>query len=178
MAAGAGVCSRTGTGGQMSLRTILLFAASPSSICPIRGPGQATRPRSASSDSDGGRRCVPAYRDAAIPRVPRKNDPRDPWLASDNYEVDYQAFTSDEEDTDALGAPVPRRMRREPVDASQGNPPRVQIMIRNVYEMSQLLELGGSESGDARRDETGAGHGRAGCGNSQGRNDLGASSGV
>jgi hypothetical protein len=71
-----------------------------------------------------------------------KQDPRDPYLASDNYDVDHTAFISTKKTLIRLS-----KLTRYPCDVNlwmpiPTDPPRVQIVIRNVHEMSQFWEWG------------------------------------
>ncbi len=71
-----------------------------------------------------------------------KEDPRDRWAASDNYDVDHEAFIRTKKTLMRLS-----RLTRYPCDVNlwmpiAGNPARVQIMIRQVNEMSQFWTWG------------------------------------
>jgi hypothetical protein len=72
----------------------------------------------------------------------QKNDPRDPWIASDNFDVDHAAFIQTKKTLMRLA-----RLCPEACDANlwmrvEGNPPRIQVLIRNVYEMSSFWTWG------------------------------------
>ena len=72
----------------------------------------------------------------------QKNDPRDPWIASDNFDVDHAAFIETKKTLMRLA-----RLCPEACDANlwmplEGNPARVQVLIRNVYEMSSFWTWG------------------------------------
>ena len=72
----------------------------------------------------------------------QKNDPRDPWIASDNFDVDHAPFIQTKKTLMRLA-----RLCPEACDANlwmpvEGNPPRIQILIRNVYEMSSFWKWG------------------------------------
>lgn len=69
-------------------------------------------------------------------------NPRDPWLASDNYDVDDTAFNSTKKTLVRLSHLVPF-----PADVNlwmpiAGHPDKIQIVIRNVHEMSQFWPWG------------------------------------
>jgi len=71
-----------------------------------------------------------------------KEDPRDRFLASDNYDVDLDAFIATKKTLIRLS-----RLTQFPCDVNlwmpiPTEPPRVQIVIRNVHEMSQFWEWG------------------------------------
>jgi hypothetical protein len=75
-------------------------------------------------------------------RMLLEKDPRDPWKASDNFDVDDAAFIQTKKTLMRLA-----RLCAEPCDVNlwmpvPGNPPRVQILIRNVHEMSQFWNWG------------------------------------
>jgi hypothetical protein len=72
----------------------------------------------------------------------QKNDPRDPWIASDNFDVDHAAFIQTKKTLMRLA-----RLCPEACDANLwmpvvANPPRIQVLIRNVYEMSSFWTWG------------------------------------
>ena len=71
-----------------------------------------------------------------------KRDPRDPWLASDNFDVDDAAFIQTKKTLMRLA-----RLCTEACDANlwmpvKSSPPQIQIQIRNVYEMSGFWKWG------------------------------------
>ena len=71
-----------------------------------------------------------------------KEDPRDRFLASDNYDVDHEAFIAIKKTLIRLS-----KLTDFPCDVNlwmpvRTDPPRVQIVIRNVHEMSQFWEWG------------------------------------
>ncbi|MGJ5813971.1 hypothetical protein [Paludibaculum fermentans] len=71
-----------------------------------------------------------------------KTDPRDPYLASDNYDVDHEAFTRTKKTLMRLGRLCPTACDVNlwlPLDAGRT---RVQVMIRNVHEMSSFWKWG------------------------------------
>jgi hypothetical protein len=71
-----------------------------------------------------------------------KSDPRDPWLAGDNYEVNDQAFIQVKKTLLRLA-----RLAPFPCDVNlwmpiAGHPDKVRVVIRNVNEMSQFWPWG------------------------------------
>ena len=67
-----------------------------------------------------------------------KNDPRDQWVAGDNYEVNDQAFISVKKTLIRLS-----RLAAFPCDVNlwmpiAGHPDKIRIVIRNVNELSQF----------------------------------------
>ena len=71
-----------------------------------------------------------------------KQDPRDRWLGSDNYDVNHEAFIQTKKTLIRLS-----RLCEHPCDVNlwmplAASPPRVQIVIRNVREMSQFWSWG------------------------------------
>ena len=71
-----------------------------------------------------------------------KQDKRDPWVGADNYDVDHQAFIQTKKTLIRLS-----RLAAQPCDVSlwmpvESQPSRVQIMVRNVNEMSQFWTWG------------------------------------
>jgi hypothetical protein len=75
-------------------------------------------------------------------RMLLEKDPRDPWKASDNFDVNDEAFIATKKTLMRLA-----RLCTGACDVNlwmpvPSNPPRVQILIRNVYEMSQFWKWG------------------------------------
>ncbi len=71
-----------------------------------------------------------------------ETNPRDQWAAADNYDVDHQAFTTTKKTLIRLS-----RLCATPCDvnlwmAVPAKPSRIQIVIRNVHEMSQFWPWG------------------------------------
>jgi hypothetical protein len=71
-----------------------------------------------------------------------RTDPRDQWADGDNYDVDDQAFTATKKTLIRLAS-----LASYPVDVNlwmplEGKPPRIEIVVRNRYEMSQYWEWG------------------------------------
>jgi hypothetical protein len=69
-------------------------------------------------------------------------DPRDRWADADNYDVDDQAFNATKKTLIRLSSLV-----SYPVDVNlwmplEGKTPRIQVVVRNRYEMSQFWEWG------------------------------------
>lgn len=75
-------------------------------------------------------------------RLLLETDPRDPWKASDNFDVNDAAFIQIKKTLMRLA-----RLCSSACDVNlwmpvPSNPPRVQILIRNVQEMSQFWKWG------------------------------------
>lgn len=71
-----------------------------------------------------------------------KKDPKNPWLADDNYNVDDASFNAVKKTLIRLS-----HLASFPVDVNlwmpiQGHPNKIQIVIRNKYEMSQFWKWG------------------------------------
>ena len=71
-----------------------------------------------------------------------KKDPRDPWIASDNYDVRHDAFILTKKVLMRLA-----RLTKFPCDVNLWmplpvKPPRIQAVVRNVNEMSQFWTFG------------------------------------
>ena len=71
-----------------------------------------------------------------------RNDPKDPFLAGDNYEVNYDAFDSVKKTLIRLS-----RLVSFPADANlwmpvPGHPDKIRVVIRNVNELSQFWPWG------------------------------------
>lgn len=71
-----------------------------------------------------------------------RSDPRDKWADSDNYDVDHEAFIGVKKTLIRLSHLVDY-----PVDVNlwmqlPADPPRIHIVIRNRFEMSQFWEWG------------------------------------
>lgn len=71
-----------------------------------------------------------------------KTDPRDPWIAGDNYDVDAQAFTATKKALIRLARLCPDACDVNLWTPVKGHPAQIQIVIRNVYEMSQFWTWG------------------------------------
>lgn len=72
----------------------------------------------------------------------QKNDPRDPWIASDNFDVDHAAYIQTKKTLMRLARLCPEACDVNLWMPVEGNPPRIQILIRNVYEMSSFWTWG------------------------------------
>ncbi len=71
-----------------------------------------------------------------------EQDPRDPYLASDNYDVNHEPFIRTKKTLIRLA-----RLVDFPCDVNlwmplRTDPPRIHIVIRNVHEMSQFWRWG------------------------------------
>lgn len=71
-----------------------------------------------------------------------KQHPKDPWFASDNFDVNHAAYIQTKKTLIRLS-----RLVSFPCDVNlwmpiPANPPRIQILIRNVNEMSQFWTWG------------------------------------
>jgi hypothetical protein len=82
---------------------------------------------------------IPTARSAA---ALLKKDPRDPWAASDNYDVNHEPFIATKKTLIRLS-----RLCSSPCSINlwmpiPAKPPRIQIVIRNAEEMSQFWVWG------------------------------------
>lgn len=75
-------------------------------------------------------------------RLLLEKDPRDPWKASDNFDVNDEAFILTKKTLMRLAHLCPAACDVNLWMPVPSNPPRVQIMIRNVHEMSQFWKWG------------------------------------
>lgn len=71
-----------------------------------------------------------------------KKDPKDPWIDSDNFDVNHEPYIQVKKTLIRLAALVPF-----PVDVNlwmpvEGLDGRIQVLIRNKYEMSQFWRWG------------------------------------
>lgn len=67
-----------------------------------------------------------------------KNDPHDPWVAGDNYEVNDDAFIAVKKTLERVA-----RLAPFPADVNlwmpvAGHPDKIRVVIRNVHELSQF----------------------------------------
>jgi hypothetical protein len=69
-------------------------------------------------------------------------DPRDQWAAADNFDVDHQAYTQIKKTLIRLGRLGPPHTDVNLWMPVQGEGGRVQILIRNVNEISQFWKWG------------------------------------
>lgn len=126
----------------MSLRTILLLAAGPFLFAQSEDQAkQLDRVAQVATAMVDGDVCLRIQTPRSLQFL-LKTDPRDPWLASDNYDVDDQAFIQTKKALMRLS-----RLCTEACDANlwmpvTSSPPQIQIMIRNVYEMSGFWKWG------------------------------------
>ena len=73
-------------------------------------------------------------------RFELEKDPRDRWRAADNYDVDHDAFIATKKTLMRLA-----RLCESPCDVNLWMPlseDRIQVMVRNVHEMSQFWPWG------------------------------------
>jgi hypothetical protein len=126
----------------VSLRSLfLLLAAAASSGQPDGAPDnldEVARIATVMVDGDVCRR-IPTARSR---EYLLKKDPRDPWVGSDNYDVDHAAFIQTKKTLMRLA-----RLCRRPCDVNlwmpaSTEPPRIQVVIRNVNEWSQFWSFG------------------------------------
>lgn len=99
---------------------------------------RVARVATAMVDGDLARRIPTARSTASL----LAENPRDPWAASDNYDVDHAAFVATKKTLIRLS-----RLCAAPCDvnlwmAVASQPPRVQIVVRNALEMSQFWTWG------------------------------------
>ena len=71
-----------------------------------------------------------------------ENDPRDPFKAGDNFDVDDAAFIATKKSLMRLAHLCPQACDVNLWMPVPSNPPRIQILIRNVHEMSQFWKWG------------------------------------
>lgn len=71
-----------------------------------------------------------------------KKDPRDPWRASDNFDVNDDAFIRTKKTLMRLARLCPEACDVNLWMPVPSNPPRIQVLVRNVYEMSQFWNWG------------------------------------
>lgn len=126
----------------MSLRTFLLLAASPLLFAQTEDRAkELDRVAQVATAMVDGDVCLRIQ----TPRSAQflfKTDPRDPWVASDNYDVNDEAFIQTKKTLMRLA-----RLCPEACDANlwmpvPSNPPQIQILVRNVYEMSAFWKWG------------------------------------
>ena len=75
-------------------------------------------------------------------RMLLETDPRDPWKASDNFDVNDEAFITTKKTLMRLARLCPAECDINLWMPVPSNPPRIQILIRNVHEMSQFWKWG------------------------------------
>jgi hypothetical protein len=71
-----------------------------------------------------------------------KKDPRNPWAASDDYDVAHQPFLQTKKTLMRLARLCPEACDVNLWMPADGDPSRVHIVIRNVHEMSQFWKWG------------------------------------
>jgi hypothetical protein len=71
-----------------------------------------------------------------------QKDARDPWRASDNFDVNDQAFIGTKKTLMRLARLCPEACDVNLWMPVPSNPPGIQILIRNVHEMSQFWTWG------------------------------------
>ena len=71
-----------------------------------------------------------------------KNDPRDEWVAGDNYEVNDEAFNAVKKTLIRLSRLAPFRCDVNLWMPITGHPDKVRLVIRNVNELSQFWPWG------------------------------------
>jgi len=71
-----------------------------------------------------------------------QTDARDPWRASDNFDVNDAAFIETKKTLMRLARLCPEACDVNLWMPVPSNPPRIQILIRNVHEMSQFWTWG------------------------------------
>ena len=69
-------------------------------------------------------------------------DPRDRWLAGDNYDVDDAAFIATKKTLLRLPRLVPFAVDVNLWMPTEGRPDKIRVVIRNVHEMSQFWPWG------------------------------------
>lgn len=71
-----------------------------------------------------------------------RTDNRDPWAASDNYDVDHAAYIATKKTLMRLASLCSSACDVNLWLPLPTNPPRIQVVIRNVHEMSQFWTWG------------------------------------
>ena len=71
-----------------------------------------------------------------------KQDPKDPWIASDNFDVDHVAYTQTKKTLMRLAMLCPQACDVNLWMPLESDSTRVQVLIRNVYEMSSFWKWG------------------------------------
>jgi hypothetical protein len=71
-----------------------------------------------------------------------QKDARDPWKASDNFDVNDEAFIATKKTLMRLARLCPEACDVNLWMPIPSDPPRIQILIRNVHEMSQFWTWG------------------------------------
>ena len=71
-----------------------------------------------------------------------KTDPKDPYLASDNYDVDHESFLRTKKTLMRLARLCPLECDVNLWMPVLSSPGKIQVMIRNVYELSSFWKWG------------------------------------
>ena len=71
-----------------------------------------------------------------------KRDPKDPYLASDNYDVDHENYIRTKKTLIRLARLCPLACDANLWMPVPADPARIQVVIRNVYEMSSFWKWG------------------------------------
>jgi len=121
----------------MILRMLLFFAAG-CLFAQQEDLDRVARIATAMVDGDVCRR-VQSTRSA---RLLLEQDPRDPFKASDNFDVNDEAFIATKKTLMRVARLCPSACDVNLWMPVPSSPPRVQILIRNVYEMSQFWKWG------------------------------------
>jgi hypothetical protein len=121
-----------------ALLALSLAAAAGAQTPAAKQLDEVARIASAMVDGDVARR-IQTPRSVAAMLDPK---PVEPWAASDNYDVDHQSFLAVKKTLIRLA-----RLCDGPCDVNlwmpvATDPPRIQIVIRNVHEMSQFWPWG------------------------------------
>jgi len=122
----------------LSACALPLMLAAQTSEDRLKELGRVARAATAMVDGDV---CLHIQTRRSIEFLQKQNS-RDPWIASDNFDVDHAAFIQTKKTLMRLA-----RLCPEACDANlwmplEGNPQRIQILIRNVYEMSSFWKWG------------------------------------
>jgi hypothetical protein len=121
--------------------TFLLFAAcltAETSSEIARQLDEIGRIATAMVDGDAAKRIVTKRALESFHKV----DPKDPWIASDNFDVNHEPYIQVKKTLIRLS-----KLAAFPCDVNlwlpvKGMPGRIQIVIRNVHEMSQFWSWG------------------------------------
>jgi hypothetical protein len=71
-----------------------------------------------------------------------KQNPKDPWLASDNYDVQHENFLQTKKTLMRLARLCPHECDVNLWMPVAGQPGEIQVVIRNVYELSSFWKWG------------------------------------
>jgi len=124
------------------IREVALFLAAAGLFAQREDPAmdldRVARTATAMVDGDICRRI----QTARSARLLLEKDPRDEWKASDNFDVNDEAFIATKKTLMRLARLCPAACDVNLWMPVPSNPPRIQILIRNVYEMSQFWKWG------------------------------------